>query len=209
MTRQLRLVLLFGLVMLSFLVTVNSVRAQSKGSGNPQTTKALTPMPVMEQMTNIPYFTLRDGMSSTLTLNNLVSSPTPVTVTIYNEQGEGQVLKPITLDPHSFKEIKLGDVVVGDNFSTGNIEVAFNGISMAVTCQVSVSDLSKRISFESREEDMMDFNSSTLNGIVSLPQTGTKGFLALTNTSTNKVTVQVSVGSKGKEIALYPGKLGF
>jgi len=76
-------------------------------------------MPVMEQMTNIPYFTLRDGMSSTLTLNNLVSSPTPVTVTIYNEQGEGQVLKPITLDPHSFKEIKLGDVVVGDNFSTG------------------------------------------------------------------------------------------
>src|SRR6266576_1102943 len=154
-------------------------------------------------MTNIPYFTLRDGMSSTLTLNNVGPSPTPVTVTIYNMEGKAQMLGPITLDLHSFKQIELSDVVVGDEFNEGNIEVMYNGIPMGVTCQVSVSNLDKRVSFESREQDMMDFNSAKLNGILSLAQPGAEGFLAVTNTSKNEVTVQVSIGSKQKIVRLY------
>jgi hypothetical protein len=202
MARQLRIAFLSGLFMLSSLWAVDSARAQSKSPAKPQTTKAA--MPVMAQMTNIPYFTLRDGMSSTLTLNNLASSPTPVMVTIYNQHGKAQMLDPITLDAHSFKEIVLRDVVVSEEFDSGNIEVAFNGTSMAVTCQVSVSNIGKRVSFESREADMMEFNSSKLNGILSLPQPGAEGFLALTDTSSNKVTVQLSVGSKQKTVTLYP-----
>ena len=34
-------------------------------------------------------------------------------------------------------------------FEEGNIQVAFHGIMMAVTCQVSVSSTDKRVSFES------------------------------------------------------------
>jgi hypothetical protein len=203
MTRQLRIVVLSGLFLLFSLAMVHPVRAQTKSLGNPQTTKTRKPAPVMDQMTNIPYFTLRDGMSSTLTLNNLGASPTPVTVTIYNEQGSGQLLKPITLDPHSFKQIELSDVIVGDDFSSGNIEIAFNGISMAVTSQVSVSNLDKRISFESREADMMEFESASLAGIMSLPR-GADGFLAVTNTAKNKLTVQLTAGSLKNTIALFP-----
>ena len=198
MTRQLRVAVLSNLFLLSSLSTVHSVRAQN---APPKRTKP--PQPVMDQMTNIPYFTLRDGMSSTLTLNNLAASPTPVTVTIYNEQGKGQVLKPITLDPHAFKQIELRDVIVGDDFSSGNIEIMFNGISMAVTTQVSVSDPGKRISFESREADMMDFESASFAGIMSLPQAA-DGFLAVTNASKNQLTAQLTAGSLKKTIVLFP-----
>lgn len=58
---------------------------------------AKPPQPETDQMTNIPYFTLRDGMDSTLTLQNLAPKPTPVTVTIFNLEGRAEVLDPITL----------------------------------------------------------------------------------------------------------------
>jgi hypothetical protein len=194
MTRQLRVAVLSGLFLLSSLAIVRSARAQN--------VPPMTPMPVMDQMTNIPYFTLRNGMSSTLTLQNLAPTPTKVTVTVFNTEGRAHVLDPITLDPHSFKEVQLGDVAP-EGFDSGNVEVAFNGISMAVTCQVSVFSLEKRVSFESREQDMMDFESTNLAGIVSLPQGG-DGFLAVTNVSKNTLTFQLTVGSLKKTDALLP-----
>jgi hypothetical protein len=202
MTRQLRIAVLSGLFLLSSLAMVHSVRAQSVPPKKPVT--------LMDQMTDIPYFTLRDGMNSTLTLNNVGPAPTPVTVTIYNMEGKAQVLAPITLAPHSFKQIELRDVVVGDDFDSGNLKVAYNGISMGLTCQVSVSNPEKRVSFESRDvwgqqdmKDMMPSMTTNLSGILSLPQETAEGFLTVTNIGTNKVTVQVSTGSKPKTVALY------
>lgn len=164
---------------------------------------AKPPQPETDQTTNIPYFTLRDGLTSTLTLQNAAPTPTPVTVTIYNLEGKSQVLEPITLDPHSFRELDLAGIAKGQDFDSGNIQVAFHGISMVVTCQVSVSDVAKRVSFESREQDMMDFESTISNGILSLPQKEAQGFLAITNVSKNKVTARVTLGEKMKEIDLY------
>jgi hypothetical protein len=164
----------------------------------------------MNQMTDIPYFTLRDGMNSTVTLNNVGPTSTPVTVTIYNTEGKGQTLKPITLAPHSFKQIELRDVVVGDDFDSGNLNVAYSGISMGVTCQVSVSNPADRVSFESRDvwgqqdmQDMMGSMSKSMSGILWLPQESAEGFLAVTNIGKTKVTVQVSTGSKPKTVTLY------
>jgi hypothetical protein len=161
------------------------------------------PQPQTDQTTNIPYFTLRDGMASTLTLNNLAPAPTDVTVTLFNTEGRAQALDPITLDPHSFKQIELREVVKSELFDSGNIQVAFHGIPMAVTCQVSVYSVDKRVSFQSREQDMMDFASWNLNGILWRPQRDAEGFLALTNVSKNKVTIQLTVDSKKKQIELY------
>ncbi len=202
MTRQFRIV---GLAV-ALILAVSTVHAAAQ-NGSPQQPKNSIARPAQmesDQMTNIPYFTLRDGMSSTLTLNNLAPSPTPVTVTIYNMEGKAQVLDPITLSPHSVKQVELRDVVVSDEFNSGNIEVAFKGIPMVVTCQVSVSNPDKRVSFESREQDMMDFNSQKLNGILWLAQREAEGFLAITNTAKNKVTVDLAVGSKQKTVTLYP-----
>ena len=196
MTRQLRIAVLSGLFLLPSLATVRSVRAQSPPAKKP-------PQPVSDQITNIPYFTLRDAMSSTLTLQNLAPTPTKITVTIFNTDGRAHVLDPMTLDPHSVKEVELEDVVPREDFDSGNIEVAFNGIPMVVTCQVSVFSLKNRVSFESREEDMMDFESANLAGILSLPK-GADGFLAVTNVAKNRLTFQLTAGSLKKTVALFP-----
>ena len=155
-----------------------------------------------DQVANIPYFTLRDGLSSTLTLNNNAPTPTSVTVTIFNSEGRAQTLDPITLDPHLFKQIELRDVVGSELFTEGNVSVAYFGKEMGVTTQVSVYSLKRRVSFESREQGMFDFESTVSNGILSLPQKDARGFLAITNVSKNKVTVQLSLGQKTKEITL-------
>jgi hypothetical protein len=205
MTRQLRIARLLLGVSLIFAFATARAAAQTSGTppGQRPSPPSRPPQPQTDQMTNIPYFSLRDGMNSTLTLNNIGPKPTTVTVTIFNTEGRAHVLDPIILDLHSFKEINLVDVVPGQEFDSGNIEVAYHGIMMGVTCQVSVVSADKRVSFESREQDMMDFESSSMNGIVWLPQEEAKGYLAVTNTAKNRVTVELTVGSKKKLLSLF------
>jgi hypothetical protein len=204
MTRQLNTILALSSLLLCAPAIVHSAPGQAPQQ--PAVSSSKNPpiaMPVSDQMTNIPYFTLRDGMSSTLTLNNLAPTATKVTVTIFNTKGQAHVLDPMTLDPHSFTEVKLEDVVPREDFDSGNVEVAFNGIPMVVTCQVSIFSVKHRVSFESREQDMMDFESVNLAGILSLPKGG-DGFLAVTNVSSNKLTFQLTAGSLKKTVALFP-----
>src|SRR5882762_10895665 len=205
MTRQLRIVRLALTVALIFAISTARAAAQTSGTPPRQPTSTRPPRPPQQQtdqMTNIPYFSLRDGMSSTMTLNNLAPTATKVTVTIFNTEGRAHVLDPMTLDPHSFTEVKLKDVVPREDFDSGNIEVAFNGTMMSVTCQVSVFSLKNRVSFESREADMMDFESTSLAGILSLPKDA-EGFLAITNVAKNRLTVQLTAGSLKKTVTLF------
>src|SRR5258708_3886910 len=156
MTPQRRIALIVWVI--ASLLGTNASRAQTPA-------KAPAPAPVTDQMASIPYFTVRDGMSSILTLNNNAPSPTPVTVTIYNMEGKAQVLVPFTMSPHSFKQIELKDVIASDEFSAGNLAISYKGFPMELGCQVSISNLEKRISFESREWgmiDMMEMMSSSL-----------------------------------------------
>jgi hypothetical protein len=192
------------LFLVILIATVPRAGAQnSKDAPGAKGAKSASPMPSSDQLTNIPYFSLRDGMNSTLTLNNIVPSTMPVTVTIYNHEGRAQVLDPIIVPPLSFKQIDLRDVVPSDLFEEGNIQVSYSGMPMAVTCQLTVFSIDKKVSFESREQDMMDFMSSRLNGIAWLPGDAA-GFLALTNTAPNKVTIGLSIGSEKSEVILSP-----
>lgn len=196
-----------SVVLLTLWLTLPALSwCQAPPSQNPPAPPPGAPMPMPSgmQMTNIPYFTLRDGMNSTLTLNNTALEQVPnVTVTIYNSEGRSQVLPAITLEGHSFKQIELRDVVASDLFDSGSLEVSYMGTPMLVTCQLSVSSTDKRVSFESREQSMMDFESSNLNGILSVPDKA-EGFLAMTNVAANPVKVTLSIGSKTKVFALQP-----
>src|SRR4030081_3026405 len=136
-----------------------------------------------KQVTNIPYFTLKDGMASTLTLNNIAPSPTTVEVTIFNTLGRAQTLAPIVVERHSYKQIQLRDVIASEDFGSGNIQVVYSGSPMILTCQVSIFSIEKKISFESREQDMMDFMSPNLNGILWLPDLDSRGFMAVRHTA--------------------------
>ena len=77
---------------------------------NPQPGKTKEPMPISDQVTSIPYFTLRDGLSSQLVLNNSESHPVSVTLTIFNPEGKAYSPSLIVVDAHSYKTVELKDV---------------------------------------------------------------------------------------------------
>jgi hypothetical protein len=68
----------------------------------------------------------------------------------------------------------------GDFFS-GNIQVAYNRPPMAVTGQVSMASAAHHLIFESFPTMAMGFASSRLDGIVWVPDAGTRASAALTN----------------------------
>jgi hypothetical protein len=156
------------------------------------------------QTANIPYFTLRDGMTSMLTLNNSATAPTAVTVTIFNTEGRALTLQPMTLNPQSVKQLNLAELVPTELFDSGNIQVAFDGVPFEVNCQVSIFSLDKRVDIESRQQDVGHFESSNLNGIVSLPYSEAQGFFAVTSTATDKVTAEITVLARTKQVVLSP-----
>jgi len=164
------------------------------------------PPSVADRVTNIPYFSLRDGMSSTLMMNNTQVSSITATVTVYNMQGDALPLDPIVLGHDSVVELDLASLIKDDRFLEGNIQVAYRGINMAVSAHTTVSSKENRVSFESPVQEMMQFHamSTKLNGVLWLPDAQAQGFLAITNASHNTDTVQLGVGSRQQEIQLYP-----
>jgi hypothetical protein len=154
------------------------------------------------EITNIPYFTQSGQFRSVLTLNNNRGADTRAQVIIFNRHGKQLKVPPFTLKPGP-TDFKLEDLTKGaEDFDSGNIEVMYQGNAMAVTAQVGVFLPNKRISFESREVDMMDFASSTAHSIVWLPWPGAKAYVALTNTSPTRLETNVSIAKQSKTISL-------
>jgi hypothetical protein len=149
---------------------------------------------------HIPYFTELEGMHSTLTLNNYLPDPTTTNVTIFNHAGEAFVAPPIVLAPQSVQRFSLKQLTEGaaSDFNSGNVQVFFEGPSMAVTSQVSIVSADHRLSFESTETEAMGFSSSTLDGIVWVPDDDTEACVALTNASSDLLSVSLS-GGRGAE----------
>ncbi len=155
-----------------------------------------------EQSANIPYFTLRDGMNSTLTLQNRAPSETVARVTLFSMDGRSQGLAPIAIAPYSFIELDLRGVVEDGEFKSGNIQVAFTGLPMILAAQISITSSQHPLSYESRAQVAMDFMSTKLNGILWLPRPGAEGSLAITNVATTSVAVHLESGGKQETLTL-------
>ncbi len=84
---------------------------------------------------NIPYFTESGVMSSTLTLNNNEGQPMTASVTIFGKKGDQITVPPITLQPTLAARFPLKDLTAnaGEDFSSGNIQVFYQGSSMGIT----------------------------------------------------------------------------
>jgi hypothetical protein len=137
-----------------------------------------------------------------LTLQNRAPSETTARVTLFGADGRSQALAPIAIAPYSFIQLDLKDVVEGDEFKSGNIQVAFTGLPMILAAQISITSLERRLSFESRAQAAMDFLSTKLNGILWLPQPAAEGSLAITNVATTSVTVHLAFGGKQETLTL-------
>jgi hypothetical protein len=131
------------------------------------------------QMTNVPYFSQVAGMRSVLAMNNNTPREMTVNVTVFSAQGKPLKVAPITLQPGP-TEFKLEDLTgSAAGFGSGNIEVMYQGNSMAVTCQVGVFWPAKRISFESRDPEYKE-QDVDVEADVCLPQAASEGAGAAT-----------------------------
>jgi hypothetical protein len=96
---------------------------------------------IEDHVVNIPYFTESEGMRSTLTLNNNMPEASEVRLTIFNRKGESFTPSAITIPPNGVERVSMKTMTEGatGDFNSGSIQVFYHGMSMAVTCQVSVT----------------------------------------------------------------------
>src|SRR5262245_8290080 len=142
-----------------------------------------------QHIVHIPYFIESDDMTSILTLNNNMNDMATATVTLFNMKGQSLTLPPIELAPQLPARFDLGQLAKNPDFSSGNVQISFNGLSMGITSQVSVISAAHRVAFESVEDEAMDFSSSRLDAILCLPNAETHGRIALTNTTAAPIAV--------------------
>src|SRR5215472_3277744 len=148
---------------------------------------------------HIPYFVNSDNMTSILTLNNNMTEEATATVTLFNTKGQPLVLPAVSLAPELPARFDLSQIANQADFESGNVQIAFNGMSMGITSQVSVISTGRRVAFESVEDETMDFSSSRLDGILWLQDHETQARIALTNTTTSPVTATVSAAGHGEQ----------
>jgi hypothetical protein len=147
--------------------------------------------PSTDHYLNFAYFSEDGDMTSTLTLNNNKNEATEVKITIFNSKGEPFRLAPINLASQQVSRFSVRELAKGarGDFKSGNIQVFYHGPAMGVTGQVSIISTKERISFESSPTEAMMFTSTTLDGIVWVPDEKTKASVALTNTASSTITV--------------------
>src|SRR5215471_12033598 len=148
---------------------------------------------------HIPYFVKSENMTSILTLNNNMAVEATATVTLFNTKGQPLVLSAVSLAPQLPARFDLSQLANKPDFGSGNVQVAFNGMSMGITSQVSVISTGRRLAFESVEDEAMDFSSSRLDGILWLPDSEAQARIALTNTTAAPVTATVSAVGRDEQ----------
>lgn len=195
---------LFALILTSSLLYGDKAPADNKNQTLSPASSMGDPGTMTDEMTNIPFFSEADGMLSVLTLNNNKTTDTQVTVTLFDMEGNPSPLPAITLKAGSITNFPLKGLLkrAGQSLDSGSIEIMYQGSSMSVTAQVGVFDPNARISFESREVDMMDFMSSKMNAIVWIPEPDAQAFLALNNTAANTVHVHYLFNGEKHELSL-------
>jgi len=212
--RKSRLFLCFVVVITFFvleLLTLHGLKARRVDASTitgPEMTDAVmpapAPLPSDDQIMNFAYFIDQGDMNSTLRLNNNLLGPMTATVTFFNIHGESFTAPVLTLPPQDVQRFRIADLTTNapGDFHSGSVQVAYHGPAMAVTGQISVASASSRVIFESFPTMAMGFASTRLDGIVWISDAGTQASAALTNTTTDVLTVNLGSATSIKSLTL-------
>jgi hypothetical protein len=182
---------------------VDASAITSPASGD-AVTQAPAPQPSDDQIMSFAYFIEQGDMTSTLRLNNNLLDPITATVIFFNSHGESFTAPLLTLPPQDVQRFRVAELTANapGDFHAGSVQVFYHGPSMAVTGQVSVASASSHVIFESFPTMAMGFASSRLDGIVWIPDAGTQASAALTNTTTDMLTVNIGSATNIKSLTL-------
>jgi hypothetical protein len=185
------------LLLLSFTDT-NPSRAQNAGGAPPD---ASAPCDVCGGSEETPhtlaasYYTVRDGLTATLMLNNKGPRRLEVTPTLFSLAGERLELPAVAVEGMSFREIDMRDFqVAGTAFERGSLQLFHRGKDLVIGAQIKLVDEARSLIFEEKLlEISTEIGAQRLEGLWYLPTHRSTLRLILSNTTDAEVPVTVSV----------------
>ncbi len=136
------------------------------------------------------YYSVKDGLSAKLLLNNKGPNPIEVKPTLFSMGGEKYEVAPVTVDGNSFQMLDMSDWIAaaGPQFREGSIQVFHLGRNLVLGVQVYLEDAAHSLAFEEKFAEFGNLPSSQLRGVWWLPSQKGEVLLALSNTSDSTVT---------------------
>src|SRR5215213_1663853 len=181
-----------------FAFALGKTLLSTEASSHPQTAPT--------HFVSLPYYSVKGGWESTLTLNNAMPDPLPVSIVCYGLDGTALPLPTQDLRPFQNVSLRLSDLLAqtgqATGFREGSLELSFpheNG--MALGPQLTVTNLAEHWSTDM--EPAMGRQSRRLEGLWWSTGKQTEARLALSNSLNESLTVQMSVDYQDKRFP-YP-----
>lgn len=136
------------------------------------------------------YYSVKNGLSAKLLLNNKGPRPIEVKPTLFSMGGEKYEVAPVVVEGNSFRLLDMRGWIAaaGPQFREGSIQVFHLGPNLVIGAQVYLEDDAHSLAFEEKFAEPSTFHSSQLRGVWWLPTQKGEVLLALSNTSDSAVT---------------------
>lgn len=141
------------------------------------------------------YYSIRDGYTATLLLNNKGPKPLEIKPTLFSLDGQRLDLPPITVEGLTFREIDLREFgIAGTAFERGSLQLFHLGKDLVLGAQVRLTDEAKSLLFEEKLlEISTEIGAQRLEGLWYLPSHKGEVHLILSNTSDTVVAARVQI----------------
>jgi hypothetical protein len=141
------------------------------------------------------YYSAKDGMSSSLTLNNKGPNALDVTPVLFDLDGIEVRLKPVEVPGNSFVVRSIAELA-GESDplpEEGSLQVEYDGGFLELGAAVNITHLATSRNFDEQlVEPATMFASSQLQGAWWVPRLPTTAKLSLSNTSNDQVSVTLA-----------------
>ena len=142
------------------------------------------------------YYSLDDGLGSTLMLSNQEPKPMEISPTLFSLDGARFDVPPFILEGNTVSEFDVGKWAdaAGRKFREGSLQVLYEGREMGLGGVLKLVDARRSLIFdEELSEPTMDFMSSRLEGVWWLPSHKAELRLIVSNTTGASLSATVSV----------------
>jgi hypothetical protein len=148
------------------------------------------------------YYTLKNGFSAKLLLNNKGPSPIEVRPTIFAMSGERFEPPAVTIagNTHLFVDLAEWAALAGPQFYEGSIQLFHRGKDLVLGTQIYLTDGSGRLSFEEKLGEPGNSSSLMQAGVWWLPSSKGAVDLIVSNTTGERLSVSATVRSEAPQV---------
>lgn len=141
------------------------------------------------------YYTLRDGLTATLMLNNKGPQQLLATPTLYSLAGTRLQLAPIAVAGASYLDVDMHGLLANapEEFREGSLKIAYQGGLQQLGAQIKLVDTQRSLIWAEQFVYTTKFTSSRLENVWWLPYEDSITGFVVSNTSSGTVTAAIAV----------------